>query len=76
MEEQSLSEREIQVLENISKGYTTKEIARMLYLSAHTVISYRKNLMKKLEVENAPAMVRRGFEIGILQMHTTLIAKT
>ena len=66
----SLTSRELEVLDNISRGYTTKEIAGILFLSAHTVITYRKTLMRKLKVENAPAMVRRGFEIGVLP-HTT-----
>ncbi|MEL6123402.1 MAG: helix-turn-helix transcriptional regulator [Bacteroidota bacterium] len=62
----SLTTRERDVLHGISQGYTTKEIASQLYLSDHTIISYRKSLLSKLQAMNAPAMVRKGFELGIL----------
>ena len=62
----NISSREQQVLQKISEGLTTKEIARHLYLSNHTIITYRKNLFQKLEALNAPALVRRGFELGLL----------
>lgn len=63
-----LSYRESQVLKDISLGKTTKEIAEGLYLSNHTVVSYRKALFQKLDAQNAPSLVRRGFELGYLQL--------
>ena len=61
-----LTSREIEVLNGISLGYTTQQIASELYISVHTVISYRKTLLRKLNALNAPSMVRKGFEMGIL----------
>jgi DNA-binding CsgD family transcriptional regulator len=58
--------REIEVLNGISEGLTTKEIANNLYLSDHTIISYRKSLFEKLDALNAPSLVRKGFELGVL----------
>ena len=66
-----LSKREIQVLDLISHGLTTKEIASSLYISNHTVISHRKNLMMKMNVPNTAGMVRRAFENGILSLSLT-----
>ncbi|MEL6389777.1 MAG: helix-turn-helix transcriptional regulator [Bacteroidota bacterium] len=63
-----LTSREAEILHGISVGQTTKEIAQQLYLSDHTIISYRKTLFQKLGVSNAPAMVRRGFELGFLKL--------
>ena len=62
----NLSSREVQVLKGISYGLTTKEIAGQLYLSDHTIISYRKSLFEKLDALNAPSLVRKGFELGVL----------
>lgn len=61
-----ITKREKEVLENISLGLTTKEIASMLYLSSHTIISHKKNLCEKLGAANAPELVRKGFQFGFL----------
>ena len=61
-----LSKREYDVLHLITKEYTTKEIANRLFLSTHTVISHRRNLMRKLNARNSAGMVYRAFSYGIL----------
>jgi DNA-binding CsgD family transcriptional regulator len=47
-----LSAREIEILELISQGLTNNEIADKTFISAHTVASHRKNLMKKFSARN------------------------
>ena len=64
----SLTNREQEVLRLIAYEHTSKEIAALLYLSAHTVDSHKKNLKLKLDVKNTAGLVRRGFELGILQI--------
>ena len=66
-----ISPREYEILEKISYGLTTKEIASELYLSQHTVISHRKNLMEKMGVPNVAGLVRKGFEQGVLTLEST-----
>ena len=61
-----ISNRELEVLRMIAFEYTTDEIAHMLFISPHTVMTHRKNLMYKMEVRNTAGMVRRGFEWGVL----------
>ena len=61
-----ISKREAQILELISHDYSTIEIATGLFISYHTVVSHKKNIKSKLKVKSTAAMVRRGFEIGIL----------
>ncbi|MEL6390067.1 MAG: helix-turn-helix transcriptional regulator [Bacteroidota bacterium] len=63
----TLSSREREVLRLVAHEYTTPEIARLLYLSTHTIDTHKKNLKMKLDVRNSAGMVRRGFEIGLLQ---------
>lgn len=65
---QNISTREIEVLEKISFGYTSKEIAQSLYLSHHTIERHRKNLINKLDVKNTAGLVRKGFEYGFLSL--------
>lgn len=49
----SLTERELEVLKLITKEYSTIEIADFLNLSVNTVETYRKSLLKKINVKNA-----------------------
>ena len=63
-----LTQRESEVLTGISHGRTTKEIAHTLFLSDHTIVSYRKILLDKLNAANAADLVRRGFEHGYLTL--------
>jgi len=65
----SISAREKQVLDLISHGLTTNQIASNLFLSSHTVISHRKKLLIKLDANNTAGMVRRAFEQGIIHLH-------
>jgi len=48
----TLTSRESEVLIFVSKGYTSKEIAKALGLSPHTVKDYVSNIYKKLQVNN------------------------
>lgn len=62
----SLTKREKEVLKLIAKEFTTKEIAAQLFLSTHTIESYRKNLISKLSVRNIAGLTRYAMEHGIL----------
>lgn len=53
-----LSDRELQVLEMIGQGVTTRQIAERLFLSPKTVESYRENLKAKLHLENSAELTR------------------
>ena len=66
-----ITNREYEVLQLIAFESTSQEIAKELYISNHTVISHRKNLMEKLDVKNTAGLVRRGFELGLLIISTS-----
>ena len=51
-EEQKLSRREEEILEELSKGYTTKEIASRFSISANTVHTHMQHIYEKLHVRS------------------------
>jgi two-component system invasion response regulator UvrY len=53
----SLSQREIQIISYIKKGDSSKEIAEALNISVKTVEVHRYNVLKKLNLKNAAALV-------------------
>lgn len=67
-----LSPREQEVLRLLAHEHTTKEIAKVLFISDHTVISHRKNLMNKLGAKNVAGLIRRGYEERILSLKSLI----
>ncbi|MBC9929361.1 response regulator [Chitinophaga qingshengii] len=61
-----LTSRERDVLKLIAEEYTTQEIADKLFLSKHTIESYRKNLILKLKVRNLAGLTRYAVKLGLL----------
>jgi DNA-binding NarL/FixJ family response regulator len=53
----SLSQREIEIIAFIKKGNSSKEIADALNISVKTVEVHRYNILKKLNLKNAAALV-------------------
>jgi DNA-binding CsgD family transcriptional regulator len=51
-QQEDLSEREIEVLSQLVKGLSNKEIADKLNISIHTVISHRKNITEKTGIKS------------------------
>ena len=44
---QSISPRELKIVQLLAKGFASKQIAATLYISKHTVDTHRRNLLKK-----------------------------
>lgn len=55
---ESLSEREKQVMELVTKGLTNREIAETLFLSVPTIKLYRRTAMEKLSVDSVADLVK------------------
>lgn len=53
---EEISAREADILKYIAMGYSNKEIADKLFLSAHTVVTHRKNITRKLGIKTAPGL--------------------
>ena len=63
-----LSGRERQVLQLVSEGHSTKDIAAQLGISVKTVESHRTNLMKKLDIHERAGLVRYAVRSGLIQV--------
>lgn len=61
-----LTASEKSILKEIALGKTTKEIAAQKNLSFHTVNSHRKNIFRKLKVNNAHEATRYAMKAGIV----------
>lgn len=55
-DQESLSQREKEIVVCVVKGMTNKEIAEKLFLSIHTVITHRRNISKKLQIHSASGL--------------------
>lgn len=63
-----LTEREMEVLHFVKKGFSNHEIGDLLRISSHTVKSHVAALLKKLEATDRAEAVSRGFERGLLKL--------
>jgi len=60
-----LTEREKEVLKLIALELTTPEIAEKLCISAYTIETHRKNLIRKLNVKNIAGLVKYAVQNGL-----------
>lgn len=68
LRDELLTPAERSVLKEIALGKTTKEIAAEKNLSFHTVNSHRKNIFRKLEVNNAHEATKYAMKAGIVDL--------
>lgn len=61
-----LTSTETEVLKSIALGKTTKEIAAERFSSIHTITTHRKNIFRKLEVNNLHEATRYALRAGII----------
>lgn len=61
-----LTSTETEILKSIALGKTTKEIAAERFSSIHTITTHRKNIFRKLEVNNLHEATRYALRAGII----------
>lgn len=64
----SLTATEREILKAMSLGKTTKEIASERFSSVHTIMTHRKNIFRKLDVNNAQEAIRCALRAGIIDV--------
>lgn len=65
-EEVKLTRTEIEILKDIALGQTTKEIAERRFSSFHTVNTHRKNIFRKLGVNNVHEATKYALRAGLV----------
>ena len=66
-EKDFFSKRERKVLELLGRGYSTKDIARELFITEKTVETHRKNMIDKASVKNTAELVAFASSRGFLK---------
>jgi two-component system response regulator NreC len=61
-----LSDREMQVLRLVARGYSSKQIAEQILVSAKTVETYRARLLEKLGLRTRSDLVAYAVHTGLL----------
>lgn len=67
-ESDNLTASEKSILREIALGKTTKEIAFEKHLSFHTVNTHRRNIFRKLAVNNAHEATKYALQAGLLDL--------
>lgn len=65
-EDVRLTPTEIEILKDIALGQTTKEIAERRFSSFHTVNTHRKNIFRKLGVNNIHEATKYALRAGLV----------
>ncbi len=65
--DEALTQREVDVLRLLGKGYTNRQIADVLSLSMRTVEGHRSNLMSKLNLHSRVELTSYAEERGLLE---------
>jgi DNA-binding NarL/FixJ family response regulator len=64
----TLSAREREVLEYMTKGFTSDEIAKLLSVSRHTVLTFVRRIYRKLEVKSKTEAIYEARQHGLVDL--------
>lgn len=65
--ESGITPREKEILQEVARGLTNREVAASLGLSEHTVKNHMKNILQKLQLDNRVQLTRYAYERGIVE---------
>lgn len=63
-----LSKREVEVVQLLCEGLSSKESARRLHLSAKTVENHRYNIYRKCGVDSIASLMRYAIQLGLISI--------
>ena len=63
-----LTSREVEVLQLLAEGESTKQAASTLGVSTKTIESHRQNIMKKLDIDNVVDLIKYAIREGIISL--------
>lgn len=63
-----LSHREVEIVQLLCEGLSSKEVARHLHLSAKTVENHRYNIYRKCGVDSIASLMRYAIQLGLISI--------
>jgi DNA-binding NarL/FixJ family response regulator len=63
-----LTPSEVEILRMIARGMSVKEIAQERVSSIHTIVTHKKNIFRKLEVNNVYEATKYALRAGLVEM--------
>jgi regulator of cell morphogenesis and NO signaling len=63
-----LSEREKDIVVQVAKGLSNKEIADALFISVNTVMTHRRNISRKLQIHSPAALTIYALVNGLVNL--------
>ena len=64
----ALSEREKEIIVQVVKGLSNKEIAEALFISVNTVMTHRRNIARKLQIRSAAGLTIYAIVNGLVNL--------
>jgi len=67
VENKPLTDSETEILRLIALGKSVKEIAAIRFSSTHTIVTHKKNIFRKIEVNSVYEATRYALRIGLIE---------
>lgn len=64
--QETLTNREVEIIQQIANGHTDREIAGLLSISNSTVSTHRKKILRKLKIKNTAMLVMYALKKRII----------
>ena len=62
----NLSQRELQIIRELSNGHNSKVIGEKLFISRHTVDTYRRSILEKTDCQNSAELIKFASVRGLI----------
>jgi len=66
MKKYQVTQREVEIIRKIAKGFTTREIGEQLFVSEFTINAHRRNICRKLDIYTPVGLVNFAKEHGLV----------
>jgi DNA-binding CsgD family transcriptional regulator len=62
----NLNNRELQIIRELSDGLSSQNIGEKLFISRHTVDSYRRAILEKADCQNTAQLIKFSLKNGLI----------
>lgn len=62
----NLNQRELQIIREMSNGLSSQNIGEKLFISRHTVDTYRRSILEKTESHNTAELIKFALKSGLI----------